>query len=126
MNPPDHVPAEALIDRLGRSDGGASDDEQLAALRAKLAEDADADGMLDVGVPHRRQPVRCSAGRGDPGGLARVAFEREDHDVVLSELSERISPRILESHARTDPVARQLDDYFAGRRRQFDVPSICS
>src|SRR5204863_2916093 len=29
---------------------------------------------------------------------------------------------VLQSGRRTDTVARQLDEYFAGRRRAFDVP----
>ena len=34
----------------------------------------------------------------------------------------RVSPRVLASPERTDPVRRQLDEYFAGGRRRFDVP----
>jgi len=40
---------------------------------------------------------------------------------VLLTLAERISPRMLEAPARLDPIARQLDEYFAGRRQHFDV-----
>ena len=57
-----------------------------------------------------------------PAGLVRVAFEREDHDAVLAQLAADISPRILHSGRRTDDAARELDEYFAGRRRDFDVP----
>ena len=32
-----------------------------------------------------------------------------------------VSPRILEAPRRLDPVARELDEYFAGARRQFDI-----
>jgi methylated-DNA-[protein]-cysteine S-methyltransferase len=41
---------------------------------------------------------------------------------VLAELAADISPRILHSRRRTDAVARELDEYFAGTRRRFDVP----
>jgi methylated-DNA-[protein]-cysteine S-methyltransferase len=57
-----------------------------------------------------------------PAGLVRVAFERENHDDVLVELAAAISPRILRSPRGVDDVARQLDEYFAGRRRVFEVP----
>lgn len=40
---------------------------------------------------------------------------------MLLALSERISPRMLEAPMRLDPIARQLDEYFAGRRHSFDV-----
>jgi methylated-DNA-[protein]-cysteine S-methyltransferase len=33
-----------------------------------------------------------------------------------------VSPRVLEAPARLDGVRRQLDDYFEGRRREFDLP----
>ena len=33
-----------------------------------------------------------------------------------------VSPRVLRAPGRLDAVARQLDEYFAGRRRTFDVP----
>ena len=55
-------------------------------------------------------------------GVVRVAFDVEDHDAVLDTLSTRISPRILRAPARLDAVARELDEYFAGTRRTFDLP----
>ena len=54
-------------------------------------------------------------------GLLRVAFASEGHDSVLQNLSEHISPRILEAPAQLDPTARQLDEYFTGHRHSFDV-----
>jgi methylated-DNA-[protein]-cysteine S-methyltransferase len=57
-----------------------------------------------------------------PVGLVRVAFRGEDHEKVLQELADRISPRVLEASARLDTAARELADYFAGRRRVFDLP----
>ena len=56
-----------------------------------------------------------------PQGLARIAFEREGHDATLARLAADISPRVVHAPARLDEAARQLDDYFAGRRRDFDL-----
>ena len=56
-------------------------------------------------------------------GLARVAFEREDHDAVLDAAGGRRSARescVSAPRTRRDR-ARQLDEYFAGRRRHFDL-----
>src|SRR5204862_105246 len=50
------------------------------------------------------------------------AFECEDHDAVLASLASVVSPRLLRSPRRTDHVAHQLDEYFAGDRRAFDLP----
>ena len=62
-------------------------------------------------LPHRRQPVRSVAPRGDRAGLVRVAFEREGHDAVLEHLATDISPRILRcraAHRRRRPAARRV------------------
>jgi methylated-DNA-[protein]-cysteine S-methyltransferase len=55
-------------------------------------------------------------------GLVRVAYDSQGHDKVLSDLAARISPRILNAPRRLDPAAREIDEYFAGRRRSFDLP----
>ena len=56
-----------------------------------------------------------------PKGLVRVVFPTEDHDRVLDELAQRVSPRMLEAPAKLDEVRRELDEYFEGRRTRFDV-----
>lgn len=57
-------------------------------------------------------------------GLARLAYDDLNGgvDAILDSLARRLSPRILEGRAALDPVARELDEYFAGRRRAFDLP----
>ncbi|MGI9029986.1 MAG: methylated-DNA--[protein]-cysteine S-methyltransferase, partial [Ilumatobacteraceae bacterium] len=58
-----------------------------------------------------------------PAGLVKVAFTGvDDEATVLADLAGRISTRLLRLPARLDPVVRQLDEYFAGRRRDFDLP----
>ena len=53
-----------------------------------------------------------------PEGLVRVSYsEFRGEDEVLEELARRVSPRVLEAPARLDPVRRELDEYFEGRRR---------
>src|SRR5882724_11825264 len=89
-------------------------DETVAfgRLRARLAERADRDGLLDVAYRIMDSPIGPLLLAATPAGLVRVAFERENHDAVLVELSTSISPRVLRS-PRVDDVARQLDEYFA-------------
>ena len=41
---------------------------------------------------------------------------------MLEALADRVSPRVLRAPARLDVTARELDEYFAGTRRAFDVP----
>jgi methylated-DNA-[protein]-cysteine S-methyltransferase len=40
---------------------------------------------------------------------------------VLEKLAREVSPRVLESPARLDPVRRELDEYFDGHRTAFDL-----
>jgi methylated-DNA-[protein]-cysteine S-methyltransferase len=92
------------------------------ALHTRLAEAAERDGLLDIAYRTVDSPVGPLLVAATTAGVVRVAFEREDHDAVLTGLATTVSPRILRSGRRTDPVARQLDEYFAGRRRAFEVP----
>lgn len=56
-----------------------------------------------------------------PAGLVRLAFDHGDHDVTLADLERRVSPNITETSAPLDPIARQLDEYFEGSRRSFEL-----
>jgi len=56
-----------------------------------------------------------------PRGLVRVAFDSEGHDEVLDRLGAKLGPRILRAPRRLDPVAREIDEYFAGTRQAFDL-----
>ena len=42
--------------------------------------------------------------------------------VVLQDLADRVSPRVLHAPTRLDAVAAQIDEYFTGGRRAFDIP----
>jgi methylated-DNA-[protein]-cysteine S-methyltransferase len=97
------------------------DVDATAALRARLAVDADAAGLLDVAYCTVDSPFGSLLVAATSAGVARVAFEREDHERVLAQLASDISPRILRAAHRTDEVARQLDEYFEGRRRTFEL-----
>jgi methylated-DNA-[protein]-cysteine S-methyltransferase len=56
-----------------------------------------------------------------PNGLVRVAFGSEHLDRFVVDLTTRLGALAIESPARLDTVRRQLDEYFAGTRRRFDV-----
>lgn len=94
----------------------------LDRLHARLVDAAAAAGVLDVAYRTLDTPVGPLLLAATDLGLVRVAFASEGHDAVLARLAERISPRILHAPARLDDAARQLEEYFAGRRRSFDLP----
>ena len=97
------------------------DDDQLARLRARLTSAAETEGLLDVAYRTVDSPVGSLLLAATDQGLVKVAFEVQDHDAVLAMLADRVSPRILRAPGRLDPVARQLDEYFAGSRHSFDL-----
>lgn len=97
------------------------DPGHLQRLHARLEREANTGDLLDIAyrtVDSAVGPLLLAA---TTRGLVRVAFASEDRDTVLLSLAQRISPRVLEAPARLDPIARQLDEYFAGRRHRFDV-----
>ena len=94
----------------------------LRRLHGRLAAAADRDGILDVAYRIVDTPVGPLLLAATDVGLVRVAYASEGHDAVLEALADRISPRILNAPARLDAPARELDEYFAGRRRGFDLP----
>jgi methylated-DNA-[protein]-cysteine S-methyltransferase len=91
---------------------------RAARLVAEAATDA---GLLDVGYGFVDSPfgrLLVAVGR---RGLVRVAYPERSPDAVLSDLAERVSPRVLESARSTEEVRRELDEYFDGKRRTFAV-----
>jgi methylated-DNA-[protein]-cysteine S-methyltransferase len=82
-----------------------------------------ATAAADVHYAEVDSPVGTLVAAATPRGLVTLSYE--DHDggleAVVDRLSQRLSPRILRAPARLDGVRRELDEYFAGRRREFDV-----
>ena len=97
------------------------DPDQLDRLHRRLTAAAETNGLLDVAYRTVDSPVGSLLLAATDTGLVRVAYAVEDHDRVLQSLSDRISPRILHHPARLDATARELDEYFAGRRHTFTV-----
>ena len=84
---------------------------------------AAAEGLLDVAYATVDTPVGRVVAARTERGLACLSYD--DHaggmDAVLERLATRLSPRVLEAPARLDAVRRELDEYFEGRRRDFDL-----
>ncbi len=54
-------------------------------------------------------------------GLVRVGLPPEDPSTVRDELRRRLGD-VVEDESGVDPARRQLDEYFAGERREFTMP----
>lgn len=94
----------------------------LARLHTRLERSADEGGLLDVAYRTIDTPVGVLLLAATDGGLVRVAYDVQDHALVLNALARSVSPRILRAPARLDAAARQFDDYFAKRRKHFELP----
>jgi methylated-DNA-[protein]-cysteine S-methyltransferase len=107
---------EALL-AAGPPDDAAFPDGDAAARIARRADD---EGLLDVAYGYVDAPFGRVLVAATPAGLVRVGFGTETG--VLEDLAHRLSPRMLEAPGRVDAYRRELDEYFAGRRVDFDVP----
>jgi methylated-DNA-[protein]-cysteine S-methyltransferase len=105
------------LKRLGRDDVDRRAARASEAVRARAA----ADGLVDVAIAEVDSPIGSLLVAVTRRGLVRVAFDDEDRDRVVERLAETISPRLLASAPLTDEVRRELDEYFAGERRRFDL-----
>lgn len=94
----------------------------LERLQTRLAVAADEHELLDVAYRTLDTPIGPLLLAATNKGLVRVAFELEGFDAVLESLATNISPRVLKAPGRLDAVAVEVDEYFAGARRTFDVP----
>ena len=99
-----------------------ADPGTLSELRHRLALLAEAEGLLDVAYTTVETPVGTLLLAATPKGLVRVAYDTEDHDRVLDTLARKLSPRVLRAPRRLDAAARELEEYFGGRRQAFDLP----
>ncbi|MCU0268734.1 MAG: methylated-DNA--[protein]-cysteine S-methyltransferase [Acidimicrobiales bacterium] len=114
MTPTPPTPVDVL--RAGPpAEPGAGLEHALERFRRA----AQSEGLLDVAWASVDSPVGALVVAATPQGLVCVSWELDD---ALDELARRVSPRVLEAPARLDGVRRQLDEYFAGRRRRFEVP----
>jgi methylated-DNA-[protein]-cysteine S-methyltransferase len=89
-----------------------------------LSDAAAAAGLLDVAYATLDSPVGKILLATTERGLVRLAYldDGQEEDSALSDLAARISPRVLDAPRRLDQPRRELDEYFAGRRRRFELP----
>lgn len=109
-----------LEKRLARAPAaGPFDLAEASARFAALAADAD---LVDVAYAPLDTPLGRLLVAVTPRGLVRIAYPGEGEDRVLAELAIGVSPRVLLAPQRTDAARRELDAYFAGALRRFDLP----
>jgi methylated-DNA-[protein]-cysteine S-methyltransferase len=77
----------------------------------------------DVSYAFVDSPVGTMIAAGTERGLACLGYEdlHGGADPLLERIAAEISPRVLLAPAKLDRVRRELDEYFAGTRQDFDL-----
>jgi methylated-DNA-[protein]-cysteine S-methyltransferase len=102
---------------------GSSDLDRAAAEAARrLTERAVTDDLVDVAYAFVDSPFGKFLVASTKKGLVTLAFHPESAEDVLADLAKRVSPRVLEAPSELDAIRRELDEYFEGRRRDFETP----
>ena len=96
-------------------------EEEARRAGRRFAERAGRDGLLDVAYAIVDSPLGPLLLAATPRGVVRLSYGDRGPDAVLGELAARVSPRVLEAPAALDQPRRELEEYFAGRRRRFDL-----
>jgi methylated-DNA-[protein]-cysteine S-methyltransferase len=78
------------------------------------------EGLLDVAYDVVDSPVGDLFVGVSDRGLCVISYEA-DPDAQLERLVRRFGSRVLRSPRPVDPARRQLDEYFDGKRRRFDL-----
>jgi methylated-DNA-[protein]-cysteine S-methyltransferase len=91
-------------------------------LADRIAARAAEEGLVDVASATLDTPLGTAVVAATTRGLVRVGLPNEPLDEFLAGLAARVSPRVLELPARLDDARRELDEYFRGRRHEFDLP----
>jgi len=94
----------------------------IADPTAALARFA-ATAPADVSYAFVDSPVGTMIAAGTERGLACLGYEdlHGGADPLLERIAAEISPRVLLAPAKLDRVRRELDEYFAGTRQDFDL-----
>jgi methylated-DNA-[protein]-cysteine S-methyltransferase len=92
-------------------------------MRRALAVRADAEALVDVAVERHDTPLGRIIVGATSEGLVLVGLPSEDEDELLQQLADRISRRVLRApRASLTQTRHELDEYFAGTRRGFEIP----
>ncbi len=93
-------------------------DTTIKRFKARAAEE----GLLDVAYASTDSPFGPLLLARTRKGIVRVGLPNQDHDGLLDDLAQRVSPRVLEAPAELDEARRELDLYFEGKLDRFDLP----
>jgi methylated-DNA-[protein]-cysteine S-methyltransferase len=91
-----------------------------AELDRRFRDAAAAEGLLDVAYELHDTPVGRLLIAVTEHGVCEIHYDA-DPDAEAERLARLFGSRVLRSPRPTDEARRQLDEYFAGGRREFDL-----
>ena len=86
-------------------------------LDRRFREAAAAEGLLDAAYDLVDSPVGTLLLAATGRGLCRISFTLD-----VDELAAAVGPRVLRVPSQLAEARRQLEEYFAGSRHEFDLP----
>lgn len=95
--------------------------ERARTAAAGLAARAEREGLADVAYASFDSPLGTGMLAATLRGVVAVGLPNCDPDEFVEELAIGVSPRVLELPPRLERARRELDEYFAGRRHEFDL-----
>jgi methylated-DNA-[protein]-cysteine S-methyltransferase len=116
------VSAANGLERRLAAYGAASLESDSADVARRFAERAASEGAARIAYATVDTPVGSASIAATPRGVLSVRLPTEELDSFLGRLSARVSPRIVEAPATLDRPRRELEEYFQGQRREFDLP----
>jgi len=87
-----------------------------------LARRADREGLVDVAYAVHDTPLGPVMLAATGEGLVMLSYVEDGLEPRLERLAREVSPRVVELPSRLDRGRRELEEYFAGSRRGFDLP----
>jgi methylated-DNA-[protein]-cysteine S-methyltransferase len=87
-------------------------------LDQRFRDAATREGLVDVAYDLADSPVGELLVAVTNRGLCRIAYRPDD---ALDEIADDFGVRVLRVPRRVEGVRRELDEYFDGRRREFDL-----
>lgn len=99
----------------------AGSPEVTADARERLIARARREHLVTLGYSVLDSPLGPLWTAVGPRGVATISYGQEPDTRELRRLVAVFGPGIVPDRKRTDEVARELDQYFAGKRREFDV-----
>jgi methylated-DNA-[protein]-cysteine S-methyltransferase len=96
-------------------------DAVIGEARERLLAKAKREGLATVGYDRLDSPVGPLWVAIGPKGVTTIHYGDEPSDNELRRLVRVYGPGIVPDHRRSSALARELDQYFSGKRREFDI-----